>query len=753
MNKFRRVVPKVFVLLCLCFNAFMVPYHESLPRGQEFIAGIDSYEVTFVVVASILVAQTGFVAVVAGLASPRWIGGFSLAYLLASIGYVSCAGASIACSQYGFIELSETNIRQYCLGLLFVPATVFGLGLPFWLMRAIRGWHLGASPCNHLSRKITRRDSLLMTAIALAVVLQLAFPFGYMDSIPTQYWPLIGLMLLCASGLSLLFLPASAISLLIPRFWLRWLVQLGLLFILAIGTLTTLVFMHVPMFEDWWKLVLSVFLTGVIFWIGMESLLIAGFRIRRLPSEQELEDLRAEAERQSAAEQTQSRKQSELAPAAQALPFWVSTKGVRLCSSLIFGVALTAGTVRLTLSGYHFWLAGAGERLIADFEASGGDVILDGREQIWGLEFPASATNDDVAKYAGVEDVVYLDLSQTQVNDSVVPTILAYSNLEKLNLSVTKLSEAVVIDIVDETALSWLNLEGISFSTVSLQELLLRSESLEFLGLSGTGLTFSDAQSDLFEALPPSVALGDLHLTDDDVSKLFQSEKLTSLDLHNNDLTGEFLISRGTELTFGELSLEGNPISDESIANARSKGLRLDSLSVGADNLSDAILPELAKIPRRTLAILDDSFSEQAVVDYKESFSKLITLRLNGKQFSSKAMHAGLQSGAFEIDMSGSSISSESILTMVEHGVELSNGQAGVLDLSYTSIDDRILPLLARSFALFELNLSHTEVTAKGIKGLAGNKIGKVIVAPNQFSESEIERIRDNIAVAFYSTL
>ena len=654
-NSVRRFIPWMFVVLCLLFDASIFPFQQSLNHDSLLFGVINLHRFTPVLMTGVFVGQFAILALIAGLSSTRWILGFVQASLLGYCAYVLHFGSVVVSSYFDLVQLRQTDLELIASGILAVPAIVFFLGLPFWLLRGIRGWYFGAEEHDGV-RVWSWNPAGLMLGVFVATITQVAMTGGvghFAEVYSGEFWGVLGLSALAFVGGSLCgALPLCVLFLSMRRWWLRWITLTMLLVVITIATVVTLVFMHYPMLEDWWRVVVGTCSTGAVLFVGLEAYIFAGYRIRRVRWE------RPEAEAAAASGTASS--QTTVLKSKEATSFFGSDKRVWLCSGFVFTIAVASWFARGGWAIYEFVEAGNTERVIEATRANGGQIEYHPRfSRLLHVKVPIGTSDEEFREYRRFSKTPVLDISDSEISDASVVSILSFRELKHLKLSGSQLTEAGVLELARKLPLTKLELAGIPFSGQAVRELLIRNQEfkLTHLDLSETGVEIRH----LLEAgrgVPPVLGLRGLSLSDQEVATLIQSTIVDSLDLRDNELTGEFLLSidcdpefRGEwyEDSFEMLRLEGNPITDEAVSEARKDWLRVDELSLGENLLTDGALPDIAAITAKKLLLFDGNFSQSGLIANIDAFAGLKTLGLYGKQFTVDALRAAEQAGIRDV--------------------------------------------------------------------------------------------------------
>ena len=745
--------PKIYVIgyivACLFFDLFAFPFWELCFAGSKirFIMAA-----TAGMILGCVAGQMGFVSVLAGLGSIRWICGFTRACTMSLVAYATWLGSVIAYTWANPSYIGD-DIEPIMWLTCLVPVLLFCLGFPFALLRLATGSYVTSHTTDRARIPFSINDFFITTMVVATLAYLVSSP-QFLIEFGDSYWMVAGIVSLALAGLSLFcFLPIFLVSQKIGFASVRVISYLA-------GAMITLVTLNLILHftgaltgAD----VLGMAFTGVFvaafnYCIGLEAMRASGFRLARIAKGNSVRSGKAAASESSESKPQEEREASpwdeseEEKEQVEQESFWDSQRAAYLCAALVFSIAVTVAAVKFGIELRQRWRLQALNELGAMYLEQGGEIILND-DRIIGAKLGHKGTNRQLQELAKLltrepayPQMFQLDLSGSQVDDDAIGTIKEFGNLRRLDLSNTQITDSGVQQLMEECDyLDHLNLSGIALSHTTVVQLFRDRGVFDFLDLSDTGLVIQQISRFPAGWFPDGLGLRNMGLTDKELVEFLESKFIPELDLRNNKLTGEFLAAEPWR--YDRLRLGGNPLQDSEIASAANAGARVDILELGEDSLSERCIPDLVEMVHYEISLEDGSFSEAVVIDNAREFYSLITsLNLHGKQYTGRALGAIEHSAKnLLVDMSHSGVTAET-LQVVEH----SNTET--LDLSHTKIDDRAVPVLS-IMEVFEMNLSHTALTTEGICEGDWSKVGRLIVAPGQFTFAELEQIRQVVEI------
>ncbi len=362
------------------------------------------------------------------------------------------------------------------------------------------------------------------------------------------------------------------------------------------------------------------------------------------------------------------------------------------------------------------------------------------------LRLPRDAKDDSIQEFVQWEEIEKLSFADSQITEKVLGELKAFPNLTGLDLSRTKITNEALNQLAPFKGLKRLSLAGTRLDVKALSD----------LGLKLHGLSIQ------------SIDLSDLGIDDEELIRLVKNTNLNSADsysrsfrLQNNRITDLGVKeSFGKTTTQGSLDLAGNPIDGSGfVGHPAILRLNLDrtkitdktfspavatlqityTLSVRDTELTDAILPLFAGSGIQGLVLGGGRITERGLGANPLSLNQL---SLNSKQFTGHFLKSWVASGIYLLDLSGSSADDETIDAIVQFS------DLQYLNLASTEITDRALEKLAgKKQMIYRLNLSNTNITAKGLlrAGFSSSQI--VDVAIDQFTEQELNQLRRSLNV------
>ncbi|MEM7561363.1 MAG: hypothetical protein AAF394_19735, partial [Planctomycetota bacterium] len=116
-----------YVIACLFFDLIAFPFWEMCIAGAKVRFIMDCSAAT---VLGCVAGQMGFVAVLAGLGSIRWIRGFAFACILTLVAYAMWFG-SVMVSSWADLTYMGNDTEPILWLTCLVPVLLFCLGIPF----------------------------------------------------------------------------------------------------------------------------------------------------------------------------------------------------------------------------------------------------------------------------------------------------------------------------------------------------------------------------------------------------------------------------------------------------------------------------------------------------------------------------------------------------------------------------------------------------------------------------------------------
>lgn len=195
------------------------------------------------------------------------------------------------------------------------------------------------------------------------------------------------------------------------------------------------------------------------------------------------------------------------------------------------------------------------------------------------LHRDGNLTDKDLGRLAGLSTLEALDLSQTQISDAGLTRLTEVACLNRVNLEGTRVTDDGIRHLVHQCPNLTRLFIGRTACTGSVVKHLAQLKQLERLSL---------------DALP---------IADGDISELGTLNHLQELSLSETNITDQGLAALGNFVELSRLHLNHTAITDRGIA-AVAGWARLTSLSLnGCRQLTDAVLPPLARLPLDSLRI------------------------------------------------------------------------------------------------------------------------------------------------------
>ena len=306
-----------------------------------------------------------------------------------------------------------------------------------------------------------------------------------------------------------------------------------------------------------------------------------------------------------------------------------------------------------------------------------------GREYIVGEGYVNSNTVSDFSPLEGLEQLVWLDLSNTTIMD--VSPLTGLIQLTTLYFSDTAVSD--VSPLAELTQLGYLDISGTAvrdiFPLAGLTQLIrLDLSNLAIRDVSPlAGLTqlislrlFNNDISDA-SALSGLTQLTVLNLHNNsisDISALSALTQLTSLNLHNNDISDISALSGLTQLTV--LNLSHNDISDISVLSGLTQMIGLDLFNNGISDVS--ALSDLTQLTSLTLS--NNAISDISVLS---GLTQMIGLHLSNNGISDVSALSDLTELTV-LNLSNNNISDISALSDLTQLTGLNLYNNAILDVS-----------------------------------------------------------------------
>lgn len=721
-------------LVCLSLLSLGLNFATLPLVASAFNSGIPVDLVTSAL-SGCMLGQAAMAALIAGLATRRWIYG-----LLAST--VLCAA--------GMSLLFLGQSYQYSVSVFFtdaawmlpaIPLVLLAAGLPFFLLRLVRGWYLTRS-LDEPNRGVSGIDDLLIsTAVVGAILFFARVPQVAWETNSSTYWPVLGI--LCASFSlvsAIVIVPATFISFRVQN--ARKCITLQFVFsaTLAILVIGGYVFANsIPVLGGGGisssELVAPLGMTlppCFAFFVGTWILRASGVRLASFP--------RATIQPDRAPRATQVKRSSDDSPWDDDSPsvashareveskFWP-----RMAAGFLFLIALSGSVMTQFIDTQRKAKESAVNALASELLKSGGSVIVENRE-ITSLKLGPTANDAKLEEYEHLRQLKRLDLSGTRITDAAYESIKKFRQLESLNLSQTQITSSLLKLLHNLPNLEALSISGTNLQPSEVEHFLVSSLSNKIQELDLSEMDWSVAE---LKSIGPSLvrtklALRGYALTDSQLEAILQDSYISELDVQDNALNGSFL-SRSSAI--GSVDLRGNPLTQAGFGSALTS-TNLNALILGGSEITDTIIPHLEKTTFNRLVLDDSDITEARLARSTLSASQL---SLHARQLSGECFKTW-DPGCYKLCLSGSGISDDT----VEHLGKLT---CGYVDLSSTQLTDAALPILGKLPYQHEIDLGHTVITAEGLSRGELSGFQTVYLAPGQFTNAEIKRIRAAINV------
>ena len=333
-----------------------------------------------------------------------------------------------------------------------------------------------------------------------------------------------------------------------------------------------------------------------------------------------------------------------------------------------------------------------------------------------GLKLATDTTDSDLKRLAGLTQLDYLSLANTQVTDAGLIHLAGLTELWSLDLEGTRISGPGLEHLKGLARLQQLNLARTPVTDAGL-DYLAECRGLERLELAGTRIT--DVGLEHLKDLP---ALGDL-------------------DLQDTQVTGAALEHLRAKSNLWNLSLKGAPVTDADLTHF--KGLtHLGRLVLSNTKITGAGLKSLQGLPQLGNLQIDNTKVADADLVYLEGLTELHQLDASGTEITGPGLaHLKGLTKMRNITLSGTKLGDSGLAHLAslpllerlwligtpitDEGLVYLHGLTGlqVLNLSGTKITDSGLVHLKGLTALQSLGLNGTAITDAGLvhlKNLTG---------------------------------
>lgn len=624
--------------------------------------------------------QASFAVMMCGLSGRTWIAGWMRTYL-----FVLAVIASISWSlsfHLGF-QLEAVSMATT------LPLVALGAVAPLAGARSFWGWSLTRSAEIEVPRAEHRVEDLFFFSIVTACAVSLNSLFASPGSNPLT--AVAGTLMI--SGYSLLLVvPVTAITFRTKTWWQRGFGYLGFtlaawgicclviwLFIAYPSNLLIQVSQWVPLF--------------VLTWIaGNAALIASGFRLTRY-------EPRAEVARCTSANPLDLSDEDMSA---------LSTDGRRARRQARWLTASVAAITMMFVAGTFYRDQGrlARYRHLAKpaeyFDAAVANFDYD-NDEIVGVVMSPWATNEDIQRVTKLAPhIKRLSLAGTKFSNESVPLLNTFTKLEQLDLSGTSITNDGLSQL---PALRMLSLADTQVQFLAAMRFA-QGKNLGTLDLSGTGITDEDLEAATNIATGmTALKLARNPITDQGVTVLLARRvRVFDLDLSDTQVDGSCLTGQACP---EKVNLDGTQVTDAVLG----KLLRLpvwncQSISLRRTQITAAILPAL---DRRSVRLGRGQITEADLM------SLPAVPQLNFEQLS----------------LNGPEFTGESLLKRLFH--------AHIVDLSDSSVTDRILVQFNNVNWLRALRLGNTQVTPAGLENLNTSELD---LRDTQITGADLRKLR-----------
>jgi Leucine-rich repeat (LRR) protein len=659
----------------------------------------------------IIAGQACWLAVIGGLYGRCWLAGITLASVLAGI---SLAAVLIGQSWQYFFSLY--NLPELAWGAFAIPALVLAESAPLFGMRRVLRWRLTwQTKVYHERNSGSLEEWFVATAAIASLLFMCRVPFVAWETTAQSFFlPLLAVPAMLAGINLFLTVPAVYLMFRVEPAWRRWVVVLALIFLdscLLFGiVIVSNMLIATPNFSYAEPLVLSASVgvtAGFLLIVGLEVLRSTGLR---------LEAAGAVTKHDEAGLQT-------------------AYDGRQLHRRWATGVFLLAAAASISLWRLEAWRQNSDERNLSVYrELEIQDGSVDVREHdIVGFKLPPNAKDSELTKYLAFRDVETLSLANTQVTWAGLANLKNFPKLTALDVSNLDIGDRGLSELKKLNSLYHLSLAGTHVTDDQLAGLLsalnLTSLDVGHLGLNDDFLMMLPSYA---RTVPSSLTLTGNNITDAGLQSFFASygSAIRKLDLSGTLIDGSGLASN---VALDELVLDSVPLTDAVFGPVLANLWIRNYLVLRNTELTNSVLPWFAKATKiRGLELGDGKITDEGLIACgPTTFERL---KLSGKQFTGRCFEKW-HPNIYELSLSGSSTGDEE----VRYLAKLPN--LHIVDLSNTSVTDAALPALAKN-AVYRLDLSHTLVTAAGLRSVDLSLCSEIRIALGQFTLDEVRDLK-----------
>ena len=698
----------LFVAGCLGLNVVLPSLFEAITDGPATWFA----EVAVTSVCGVCGGEICFVVVLAALTRRTWFGGFLLGILLLTLGVCALVLGLVVAEEYGS-EIVDTFIT-----VPLIPGFLLAAAGPLYVCRQLFGWRLARSNSPRSLRQPLGLGGIfsLITVLAAAIVLFRA-PQVSWEVDTDEYWPFM--LLACTSllivGLLVLPLcvrigfgkrhPVATVSALVG-------ISVGvilLLFAIAQG--------FYPRGASWserresfpYILGLVVSTTG-LFYVSLWALRFSGFELVR----DEKQVAPTDAEQLALRSQARS-------------TVW------RIATAIAITMAVSVGLARL--QAWRVTKDSQNLGLAQYAEETGGSTLIS-RRRVLRLTLGEHASDEGLVYYRDCSRLEVLHLDQAPITDAGFAELEHFPRLQSLTLEDTEVTDAGLLHLRSLRRLDSLSLRGDALTGSGIVHLG-NHGSLRKLSLVGT--TFGDKEGSVLESFHNlhSLDVSSTQITDQCLQRLGGLQQLNSLTAHGTRITARDLPHFPN---LGVLGLDETQFDDESVGSLTRHG-SLWNLSLKKTKITNAGLKELAKIQRLMFLGVSGTDIDDVGVRELRNIRGLLGIhlsdtRVTGSAFASWNPASPLRQ--LRLDRTGVDDAAAKHLVKLQPWTELS--------LSGTKLTDACLVDIAK-MGIDKLDLSHTQVTAKGILANGMLSVGALTLSSEQVEGVGLQQLQTRLGI------
>jgi hypothetical protein len=726
------------------------------------------------VVPGFLLGEILSTSIIVGLFGRSWLSGLFFGICLSYAGiFALFFGQQM---QFSFLAFSYVSILNptgswaWIWGAFFVPLVCLIISVPFYLMRLIFGWQLVRDKAICVPREPIRLIDFFLIMASLASVL-------WMAQVPDLAWDngssLTSSNVIGSSCALCIYSAFVAVPATYGTFRFknkRTGAIVALCFAMVPAILLAFVFEMIALFmqsgsvgSGALSILLTSFAAGSVVSIGLWSLRSSGYQLqyyargtpiasRASASQIQVESIPpAFSNDESGLRENENQVDSTLLDVEEKLDDSNVLAYPHFRWTLLFVIAaILSSVVSAGLNSFRHNRDSSIVELRKQLEASESTIALRDREVV---SLTLGQGYDPIILADGLVtgSVEMLSFQNSQLPDDLGEILSRFPKLRELDLGYTDLNDESLDRIRRSKAWARLQHVSVAGTKVSLPRtsaLTIGNDILQSVDLSDLGI--SDANIEQVSLLSGGnqgsrwmnkIRLANNGLTDEGLKKIAGSLPTELLDLSGNQLKGAFFQDQNYN-RYGRLVLDGNPLS-ESDFGAAFESLRVRELVLRYTPLTDSFANLFSKKNEIfSLELGDGNFTDAGLsMHLSPNKSTFNTLLLTGKQFSGECFK-NWKPAIFVLSLKGSGLTDDNIV----HVNSLPALRS--LDLSDTALSNAGLAQL-NSMLLNQLDITNTQVTAQGVMDCHVNPLCSIIVGPDQFTRTELQRLRTKWRIEF----